>query len=115
MVIRILLSALVLLSTAGCELLNVAASRLEQPGLDYLMPEVRLSQSVLVSSPSGQDIAAYYCDDLVPFPANVGCNLLGPRPSARAMQFHFELQYLVDNPNPDIPIPTTEISATLTS
>lgn len=99
--------------TVGCELLNVAATQLEGPELGYRVPELQLSEATLVAYPSGQDIAAFYCEDIVPFPANLGCAALGPIPSERQMQFHFELQYLVDNPNPTVSIPTTEILASI--
>ena len=110
---HILLIGFMCFLITGCELLNAAAAELDQAGLGYLMPRLTLDDTVLLAYPSGQDLAAYYCPDVVPFPGNAGCSLLGPRPSESQMQFHFELRYLIDNPNPDIPIPATEILASI--
>ena len=59
----------------GCELLNAAAAELDQAGLGYLMPRLTLDDTVLLAYPSGQDLAAYYCPDVVPFPGNACCSL----------------------------------------
>jgi len=110
---RIVLTGCLVLSACSCELLNAAASELDQSGLSYLTPRLTLDDTILLAYPSGQDVAAYYCPEVIPFPASSGCALLGPRPTESQMQFHFELLYLIDNPNPDIPIPTTEILASI--
>ncbi|MFT7624201.1 MAG: hypothetical protein ACI9WU_003388 [Myxococcota bacterium] len=112
MVTRLLLVLLLGGSFAGCELLN----KVSVPGQtipETLMPELELTDTTLVSSPTVQDIAAWYCPLINPDPTGLTCQLaLGPAPAEHEMQFHFELRYLVDNPN-EFPIPTTEILAAI--
>lgn len=94
---------------AACELFSSAAG-----SSIPLEPTLALGGSALVAAPTAREIAAWYCPQLHNDPiTGAACELtIGPVPAQHRMQFHFELRYLLDNPN-EFPVPTTEILAAL--
>jgi len=111
---RLVLCAVLPLSMVSCELLNQAA---QGANVSALKPELGLGDVVLVSHPTTTDLAAWYCPEIIPSTGLVSSTVLceavlGPRPPEHRMQFHFEIKYLLDNPN-NFPVPTTEILAAI--
>jgi len=80
-------------------------------------PTVVFTGASLVSTPSRQLLAAYYCPDVVSVPfggATILCNgLFGGRPSADAMAIAFDARLKIQNPN-EIPLPLATMLAAVT-
>ncbi len=95
---------------SACELLSSAGGVAAIP----VAPTLALDESALVAAPTAREIAAWYCPQIHgdPITRALCQSTIGPVPPQHRMQFHFELRYLIDNPN-EIPIPTTEILAAL--
>ena len=87
----------------GCEVLNEAA---QEAITETSMIDVTLADTILVSSPTATEIAAWYCPQYDP--TGFLCDPLSSPPAEHELQFHFELVYHVSNPN-EFPIPTTEL------
>lgn len=85
--------------TSGCEALFA--------GVQGDVPVVQLSddKALLVEPPDLYALGAYFCDQLL---GSLLCIPLGPPPRKEDLQFHFQLVFLLDNPN-ELPVPTTEI------
>lgn len=106
--LTLILIAFIALSNSSCELINKAVEAAPQ----VFDPKLDLADSALVAYPNAMQIAAWYCPEVIPDPTGILCSPLGPRPQKHEMQFHFELRYLIDNPN-NFPVPTTEILAAI--
>lgn len=105
-----LLLLILFLNVAGCELINGS-----EQATELFDPKLDLAETTLLASPSATQVAAYYCPQIIGDPiTRILCGqLLGPPPPKQALQFHFELRYLIANPN-NFPLPTTEILAAIT-
>ena len=101
--------ALLFVSLLGCELAG-----LTNPMQSSLPPVVKLNGNTLTRSPTAQQIAAYYCPQVIGDPITaLACEAtLGTPLPKQEMRFDFELHYLIDNPN-QFPLPTTEILAAI--
>src|SRR5262249_44629601 len=79
-------------------------------------PSITFTGATLVSTPSRQQLAAYYCPDLVNVPlggAALLCQgLFGPRPSPEAMAIAFDARLKIQNPN-EIPLPLATLLAAI--
>jgi len=80
-------------------------------------PQITFTGATLVSTPSRQQLAAYYCPDLVQVPlggATLLCQrLFGPRPSAESMAIAFDARLRIQNPN-EIPLPLATLLGAVT-
>jgi hypothetical protein len=80
-------------------------------------PTVVFTGATLVSTPSRQQLAAYYCPDVVSVPlggAGILCQgLFGARPSPDAMAIAFDARLRIQNPN-EIPLPLATMLAAVT-
>jgi len=80
-------------------------------------PTVVFTGATLVSAPSRQQLAAYYCPDVVPVPfggATLLCQgLFGGRPSPDSMAIAFDARLKIGNPN-EIPLPLATMLAAVT-
>jgi hypothetical protein len=80
-------------------------------------PSVTFTGATLISTPSRQQLAAYYCPDLVSVPqggAALLCQgLFGARPSADSMAIAFDARMRIQNPN-EIPLPLATMLAAIT-
>jgi len=80
-------------------------------------PVVMFTGATLVSQPSRQQLAAYYCPDLVSVPlggAGLLCQgLFGGRPSPDSMAIAFDARFKIQNPN-EIPLPLATMLAAVT-
>jgi len=80
-------------------------------------PSITFTGATLVSTPSRQQLAAYYCPDLAQVPlggAPLLCQgLFGPRPSAESMAIAFDARLKIQNPN-EIPLPLATLLAAVT-
>src|SRR5436190_13889241 len=80
-------------------------------------PSITFRGATLVSTPSRQQLAAYYCPDLVQAPlggAPLLCQgLFGARPSAESMAIAFDARLEIQNPN-EIPLPLATLLAAVT-
>jgi hypothetical protein len=80
-------------------------------------PTVVFGGATLVSTPSRQQLAAYYCPDVVSVPlggAALLCQgLFGARPPAETMAIAFDARLKIQNPN-EIPLPLATMLAAIT-
>ena len=80
-------------------------------------PTVVFTGAALVSTPSRQQLAAYYCPDVVSVPlggAALLCQgLFGGRPSPDTMAVAFDARLRIQNPN-EIPLPLATMLAAVT-
>ena len=80
-------------------------------------PSVVFTGATLVGTPSRQQLAAYYCPDVVSVPlggAAVLCQgLFGRRPSPETMAIAFDARMKIQNPN-EIPLPLASMLAAVT-
>jgi hypothetical protein len=80
-------------------------------------PSVSFVGASLVSTPSRQQLAAYYCPDLVSVPlggAGLVCQgFFGARPSPDTMAIAFDARLRIQNPN-EIPMPLASMLAAIT-
>jgi len=80
-------------------------------------PSVVFTGATLVSTPSRQQLAAYYCPDVVSIPlggaALVCQGLFGARPSPDTMAIAFDARLKIQNPN-EIPLPLATMLAAVT-
>ena len=80
-------------------------------------PTVVFSGATLVSTPSRQQLAAYYCPEVVSVPfggATLLCQgLFGARPSPDSMAIAFDARMKILNPN-EIPLPLASMLAAIT-
>lgn len=80
-------------------------------------PQITFTGATLVSTPSRQQLAAFYCPDLVSVPlggAALLCQgLFGPRPSAESMAIAFDARFRIQNPN-ELPLPLASLLAAVT-
>ena len=80
-------------------------------------PTITFTGATLVSTPSRQQLAAYYCPDVVSVPlggASLLCQgLFGARPPADAMAVAFDARLKIQNPN-EIPLPLATLLAAVT-
>jgi hypothetical protein len=101
------------LATASC----IPLQGLGPLGATIKPPSVVFTGATLVSTPSRQQLAAYYCPDLVKVPlggAAVLCQgLFGARPSAESMAIAFDARMKIQNPN-EIPLPLASMLAAVT-
>ena len=100
-------------SVAGC----VPLGELVGAGPGIKPPSVVFVGASLVSTPSRQQLAAYYCPDLVSVPlggATLLCQgLFGARPSPETMAFAFDARLKILNPN-EVPLPMASVLAAVT-
>ena len=103
---RLLLSITVVLALTGCELLQ---------GMSAELPSISYNGASLVQSPSQQQMAGYYCPQVVPDPFGISgsaailCSgFFGAKPTQQQMQVGFQTRYSVKNPN-QFPIPVAEM------
>ena len=82
------------------------------PGPGIKPPSVVFVGATLVSAPSRQQLAAYYCPELVSVPlggATLLCQgLFGARPSPETMAIVFDARLKIHNPN-EIPLPLASL------
>ena len=104
---------LLALTTAGCvplQNLGVIAPTIKPPSVLFM-------GATLVSTPSRQQLAAYYCPDVVSVPlggASLLCQgLFGARPSPDTMAIAFDARLKIQNPN-EIPLPLATMLAAVT-
>ena len=80
-------------------------------------PSISFTGATLISTPSRQQLAAYYCPDLVSVPlggAALLCQgLFGARPSPESMAIAFDARFRIQNPN-EIPLPLASLLAAVT-
>jgi hypothetical protein len=100
-------------SAAAC----VPLSNLGGIGPGLKPPSVSFAGANLVSTPSRQLLAAYYCPDLVSVPpggAALLCQgLFGARPAPETMAIAFDARLKIQNPN-EIPLPLASLLAAVT-
>ncbi len=114
-----LLAGLVLALTAtatSCELRDRLGDLQQQASLvDNLTPEVEVSEPTLKYGPSLEQLAAYYCPQVIDDPlVALGCEVsIGPKPSKSSMAFEFGLSITIKNPN-DVPVPALDLLVALT-
>jgi hypothetical protein len=98
----------------SCALLNLPPAG---PLGAVTLPSVTFGGATLVGAPSGRQLAAYYCPELVSAPfgtAGLLCEqLFGPRPDPRTMNVAFDLRFHIVNPN-QIPLPVASVLAAAT-
>lgn len=101
------------LSAASC----IPLQNLGAIGPTIKPPTVLFTGAALVSTPSRQQLAAYYCPDVVPVPfggaALVCQGFFGGRPSPAAMAVAFDARFKIQNPN-EIPLPLASMLAAVT-
>jgi hypothetical protein len=101
------------LSAAAC----IPLQNLGGIGPNIKPPSVSFVGATLVSTPSRQQLAAYYCPDLVSVPlggAAVLCQgLFGVRPSPDTMAIAFDARLKIMNPN-ELPLPMASMLAAIT-
>jgi hypothetical protein len=104
---------LLCVSSAAC----VPLQNLGALGPSIKPPSVVFGGATLVSTPSRQQLAAYYCPELVSVPlggATLLCQgLFGPRPSPESMAIAFDARLKIHNPN-EIPLPLASMLAAIT-
>jgi hypothetical protein len=80
-------------------------------------PTIQFTGATMVSMPSRQQLAAYYCPDVVSVPlggAPLLCQgLFGGRPSPESMAIAFDARFRIANPN-EIPLPLASLLAAVT-
>jgi hypothetical protein len=112
--VKPLLGALILCvsSTACIPLQNLGAL-----GPSIKPPTIVFGGATLVSTPSRQQLAAYYCPEVVSVPfggATLLCQgLFGARPSPESMAIAFDARMKILNPN-EIPLPLASMLAAVT-
>jgi hypothetical protein len=111
----LLLSLIALAPFAGsCAALNLPGMG---PVPTITPPAVTFAGATLVGAPSGKQLAAYYCPDLVSAPfgaSSLLCGqLFGPRPDPRTMAVSFDLKFHIANPN-QVPLPLASVLAAAT-
>lgn len=81
------------------------------------LPSVTFGGATLAAAPSGKQLAAYYCPELVSAPFGTAALLceqfFGPRPDPRTMTVAFDLHFHIANPN-QIPLPVASLLAAAT-
>jgi hypothetical protein len=109
----ILFSSLAALAAAGC----IPLQNLGALGPSIKPPTIVFSGATLVSTPSRQQLAAYYCPEVVSVPfggATLLCQgLFGGRPSPESMAIAFDARMKIQNPN-EIPLPLASMLAAIT-
>ena len=80
-------------------------------------PSVTFAGATLVSTPSRQALAAYYCPEVVSVPLGGAAflcqSLFGARPSPDALAIAFDTRMRISNPN-EIPLPLATLLAAIT-
>ncbi len=113
MKLRALSFPLLALAAAGC----IPLQNLGGVGPNIKPPSVTFVGATLVSTPSRQQLAAYYCPDLVSVPlggAALLCQgLFGARPSPDTMTIAFDARLKIQNPN-EVPVPLASMLAAIT-
>jgi len=113
---------MVVLAATGCAELDSLAAEAQAgmgPGAaaSFLKPTVTFGGATLVRAPSEQQLAAYYCPEVVNVPfggAPILCQgFFGRRPAAADMNVAFDLRFKVKNPN-QIPVPLASVLAAVT-
>ena len=111
--LRALSFPLLTLAAAGC----IPLQNLSGVGPSIKPPSVTFVGATLVSTPSRQQLAAYYCPDLVSVPlggAALLCQgLFGARPSPDMMAIAFDARLKIQNPN-EVPVPLASLLAAIT-
>jgi hypothetical protein len=111
--VRLVAGSAILLAAAGC----VPLSQLGVIGPTIKPPSVVYAGATLVTTPSRQRLAAYYCPDVVSVPlggAALLCQgLFGARPSPEAMAIAFDARFKIQNPN-EVPLPMASLLAAVT-
>ena len=101
------------LSTIAC----VPLQNLGGFGANIKPPSITFTGATLVSTPSRQQLAAYYCPEVVSVPlggAALLCQgLFGPRPAPDSMVVAFDARLRIQNPN-EIPLPLASLLAAVT-
>jgi hypothetical protein len=101
-------------AAAGCVPLSNLGGGLG-PGIKP--PSVTFTGATLVSTPSRQALAAYYCPEVVSVPLGGAAflcqSLFGPRPSPEALAVAFDARMKIQNPN-EIPLPLATMLAAIT-
>jgi len=110
---RAVLVLAVAASAPSCAQLMADLNNLPAAGVGGLTPpRVSFTGATLARSPSQQQLAAYYCPEVVQVPfggASMLCGgFFGGRPSVADMTVSFDLRFAIDNPN-NIPIPLASV------
>jgi hypothetical protein len=97
-------------AAAGCIPLQSLGAGGVGPGIKP--PSVTFTGAALAGAPTPQQLAAYYCPELVSVPlggATLLCqSLFGPRPPVSAMAVVFDARFRIINPN-EIPLPLASL------
>jgi hypothetical protein len=99
--------------TLGFVLLNLSCAGFQFPttattAMQPIPPEVSIANIRVAEMPTGSLLAAYLCERYVPAPMNVVvCRAFGPSVSASDLNFAFDLELDVANPN-RIPLPVVQ-------
>lgn len=91
-------------------LLNLSCAGFQWPaaGVQPIPPNVSVANVRVAEMPTSNVLAAYLCERYVPAPMNVVvCRAFGPRVSASDLDFAFDLELDVANPN-RIPLPVVQ-------
>jgi len=106
-------ASLLLASTTAC----IPLQNLGALGANIKPPSITFVGATLVSTPSRQQLSAYYCPDVVSVPlggAALLCQgLFGPRPAPESMVVAFDARLKIQNPN-EIPLPLATLLAAVT-
>jgi len=106
-------ASLLVASAAAC----IPLQNLGALGANIKPPSITFMGATLVSTPSRQLLAAYYCPDVVSVPlggAALLCQgLFGPRPAPESMVVAFDARLKIQNPN-EIPLPLASLLAAVT-
>ena len=77
------------------------------------MPSVTYQGATLVQAPTQDEMAAYYCPQVVSYPLSLGCGYFGDPPDPSSMTVAFDLLFNIHNPN-HFPIPVAEMLTAVT-
>lgn len=104
---------LICAATSAC----IPLSNLGGLGPGIKPPSVTFTGATLVSTPSRQALAAYYCPEVVSVPLGGAAflcqGLFGARPSPDALAIAFDTRLKIQNPN-EIPLPLATLLAAVT-
>jgi hypothetical protein len=116
MLLRPTLALGLLLGFSSCALLNQLQAG-GPAGAGLVPPSVTFLGATLAGSPSQQQLAAYYCPELVSAPlgsSGMICQgFFGRRPTPADMAVSFDLRFRISNPN-QIPVPLASVLAAVT-
>ncbi len=110
----LLLPALLLSSCSLLGLPNVNTGG-QQVAPDPIAPDVSVAQVSLAHMPTAEHLAAHYCQELLPgIQGQLICRVLGPLPTPQDLEFAFDLELEVANPN-QVPLPVVSALVAFTA